>query len=293
MNAAEVADLLVKAVGEATGRQRLLRKHRMAIVRDTALLLMGVRAGVLFDYCLLAPALLSSVVHALRQSGLDKGKELVVAEVEGCSYLLNLGALKRQPMPRLISFSHEAGGCAVQWATPEETQMAEADFRAVLDCLQCADGTDVTAALVQPSNGSTGVESPLPITALTSIPGAPLLPTLNGWLLGYPVVYRVNEDSVSAASLALSLEPLVRYSLQVLSPALQEAGKRAGWSEARHSMADSVAAFTIPGHLWSGKSSAGVDAWHARVNEACAQAPEELWSEAQLSCEQITASVRF
>lgn len=44
---------------------------------------------------------------------------------------------------------------------------------------------------------------------LGTIPGAPLMPSLNGWLLGYPVVYLVDAANVDAAARCLSDAPLL------------------------------------------------------------------------------------
>ncbi len=44
---------------------------------------------------------------------------------------------------------------------------------------------------------------------LGAIPGAPLMPSLNGWLLGYPVIYLVDAANVGAAARCLSDAPLL------------------------------------------------------------------------------------
>ena len=47
------------------------------------------------------------------------------------------------------------------------------------------------------------------VLKLGAVAGAPLMPSMNGWLLGYPVVYLVDEGSVDAAAEALSHAPLL------------------------------------------------------------------------------------
>ena len=55
-----------------------------------------------------------------------------------------------------------------------------------------------------------------PVLVLDDVQGVPCMPTLNGWLLGYPVVYWVRDyDEAGAASRALSCCVLKRYSLFV------------------------------------------------------------------------------
>ena len=47
------------------------------------------------------------------------------------------------------------------------------------------------------------------VLRLGAVAGAPLMPSLNGWLLGYPVVYLVDGGNVDAAAEALSHAPLL------------------------------------------------------------------------------------
>jgi Domain of unknown function (DUF4504) len=81
--------------------------------------------------------------------------------------------------------------------------------------------TTPSSANGMPAHGPTCSGKAVPVLALGSVAGAPLLPTLNGWLLGYPVVYLLDADGVGAASDALSSSPLVQCSLRVSSPVLQ------------------------------------------------------------------------
>ena len=54
-----------------------------------------------------------------------------------------------------------------------------------------------------------------------NLPGLPLKPTLQGWLLGYPVVYLCTEDKVPQISRFLSAEQLVLFKLVAGCPLLQ------------------------------------------------------------------------
>lgn len=49
----------------------------------------------------------------------------------------------------------------------------------------------------------------------------PLLPTLQGWLLGYPVIYLVEEATVDATARLLSADLLLLCSMQAHAPMLQ------------------------------------------------------------------------
>ena len=48
-----------------------------------------------------------------------------------------------------------------------------------------------------------------------------IMPTLNGWLLGYPVVYLVDEASVQATADYLSSQGVQRCIVTASSPALK------------------------------------------------------------------------
>lgn len=49
----------------------------------------------------------------------------------------------------------------------------------------------------------------------------PILPTLQGWLLGYPIVYLVSERNIKSASRLLSTEGLLLFSLSAACQRLQ------------------------------------------------------------------------
>lgn len=56
------------------------------------------------------------------------------------------------------------------------------------------------------------------ILRLGAVAGAPLMPSLNGWLLGYPVVYLVDGGSVDAVAEALSHAPLLLVRVVAFGP---------------------------------------------------------------------------
>ncbi len=56
---------------------------------------------------------------------------------------------------------------------------------------------------------------------LASVKGDFIMPSLNGWLLGYPVVYLVDGATVEATANHLSSESLERHIVMAVCPALQ------------------------------------------------------------------------
>ena len=59
------------------------------------------------------------------------------------------------------------------------------------------------------------------ILNLARVHSALIMPALNGWLLGFPCVYLVNEGNVSAAAEWLSTETLVIHSVTASCPQLK------------------------------------------------------------------------
>lgn len=63
----------------------------------------------------------------------------------------------------------------------------------------------------------------VPVVLLDELGGLPILPTFNGWLLGYPIVYLVDEASVSHTAKFLGSEPLHLYHMVASCQGLQVA----------------------------------------------------------------------
>lgn len=59
------------------------------------------------------------------------------------------------------------------------------------------------------------------ILKLGAVAGAPLMPSLNGWLMGYPVVYLVDGANVDAAAQGLSHAPLLLIRAMVDAPGVR------------------------------------------------------------------------
>ena len=56
---------------------------------------------------------------------------------------------------------------------------------------------------------------------LSLVEGEFIIPTLNGWLLGYPVVYLVTSGTVEGTADYLSLQDLQRHVLKASCPGLK------------------------------------------------------------------------
>jgi len=111
------------------------------------------------------------------------------------------------------------------------------------------------------------------------------MPTLNGWLLGYPVVYLVSSyEEAAKASRLLSAAPLRRFWLRLRCGALEQLNKEGGAGASQQSSTSSVGssnedvlmAFTVPEELHTPSVAAAVAALVARVGAACGAHPS-VW----------------
>ena len=75
--------------------------------------------------------------------------------------------------------------------------------------------------LVQSAEAASNSSSRCTLTDLTSVKGIPIMPTLSGWLLGYPVVYLADEITAALMAQLLSAAVLVLYTVQVDGPLIQ------------------------------------------------------------------------
>ena len=172
----------------------------------------------------------------------------MAAEWDGCCYLLRADlvlAASAGAGPRLVAFDADAAGgrgraAACRWATPAEAAVrASAPSGPAL--LRCAGARlrhgrggrqGVPGAPPSARAGLQGFRARLapvlealraaaagraPLLRLGAVAGAPLMPSLNGFLLGYPLVYLAHAGNVDAAARCLSDAPLLL--VRALAPA--------------------------------------------------------------------------
>lgn len=69
--------------------------------------------------------------------------------------------------------------------------------------------------LVLSASGPSNSSSSCTVTDLSSVSGIPIMPTLSGWLLQYPVVYLADQGSAVLMAQLLSEAVLVLYKVQI------------------------------------------------------------------------------
>lgn len=103
------------------------------------------------------------------------------------------------------------------------------------------------------------------VVDLEQLVGLPVMPTLNGWLLGYPIIYVVKDvDESQLAAKCLSTTDITVC--QVKSKAMPEGGKaslQAG--ETLFPAGLTLSAFSVPTHLLRGNGCEDKDAEHAEA----------------------------
>eukprot|EP00955_Chlamydomonas_euryale_P113239 366203-Chlamydomonas_euryale.AAC.15 len=128
--------------------------------------------------------------------------------------------------------------------------------------------TDVAAACAA---------APVACVNLERLRGLPLMPTLNGWLLGYPALYLVRSvDEAQAAARALSCHELTLFRATAGSLRIGSRGSHAGILGERGA---TLSGFTVPTCLLAegepgsadwGSFGRRTDAWMGRMRAALA-----------------------
>ncbi|BDA47188.1 hypothetical protein COCOBI_10-0330 [Coccomyxa sp. Obi] len=213
--------------------------------RDLLALLAELRPAVMLDYITGAPeqalcqlaTKVATFVACLRGA---TDVQLVVAENDGCYYILRPDLLLARAADTSavmwIAFATNGASTCCRWADKAECQAVHKQILAVIEALHKFCTLEVSA------NGR--------VFRMGDCSGAPILPSLNGWLLGYPVAYLVDAANVDAAATWLSSADLVLHRIMAPCVPLQEVLSRTGnLSEASRADLDMLCSFTIPASL--------------------------------------------
>ncbi|KAK9814822.1 hypothetical protein WJX72_012047 [[Myrmecia] bisecta] len=247
---AEVAVAVIRCVKSASRQIKgRLGKTWPLLARDLLALLSGLRRAIMVDYAPVAGVALCQLVEQICKVDTVTGKHLAVAELDGCCYVLRLdlcthpgaaaGTGCAQPVPGFVAFQALDGQASMcRWATSHEAQAVMQQLDTVRSALQ-------DAAASQPSGAPC-----CPHINLSRLPGIPIMPTLSGWLLGYPVVYLVDSDNVDLAARLLSSSALRLYKLQMTCKPLRDAlVEHPGLSSVETAGLDTLCSFSLPSML--------------------------------------------
>lgn len=179
---------------------RRLRSHLPLLLRDIFAVASGLRAGFLLDYGIVEAKYLADDITGILQL-LPKGHQLLcVVVVAECCLVVAPKALDVDH-PMLLRFHRDGDlkSLKARWASPAEGSEIRAQFIRLKDALvsACAEGFQ---------------KPRVPIVQLDSVPNLPTIPTVHGFLLGYPIVYVVSTlEEAQAANRCLSTSTLRVY----------------------------------------------------------------------------------
>jgi hypothetical protein len=171
------------------GGERALRRAAGRLLRDIAAVGSGLRPAFMLDYAPCRPETLArAAAFALPAFAAAPPQCVVAVLADGCCLLV----AAPPPPPLFVAFDLDprSGAAPPRWATASEAAAAAEGLGAVRRALDAARRAAVDGAI--------------PIIDLAAVEGAPCMPTANGWLLGYPAAYLV-EDEVGAAAAARAL----------------------------------------------------------------------------------------
>ncbi len=176
------------------GGERALRRAAGRLLRDIAAVGSGLRPAFMLDYAPCRPETLArAAALALPAFAAAAGAAapppcVVAVLADGCCLLV----AAPPPPPLFVAFDLDArsGAAAPRWASAAAAAAAAGGLGAVRRALDAARRAAADGAI--------------PIVDLAAVEGAPCTPTANGWLLGYPAAYLV-EDEAGAAAAARSL----------------------------------------------------------------------------------------
>lgn len=244
-------------------KMRLRASVRRRLAIDIMALGTGVRAAVMLDYIPCTPAMLQQLCQLLLHVSqeVDEVAALRVLHMEGCGYLVHPSYLLEymdrslsSPSPLLfIVLDDEIPRKASQTEQEtivkslSETQQRISSLLLVQSVNTCSlTGTQESkeTSLLEVREGA--VPNVIAVGDPTSGSGI-LLPTLNGWLLGYPVVYFFLEENASRAGRCVGSGPVQLHQVLIGSSLLNASN----FQKEAESICDEdeLLSFTVPNDL--------------------------------------------
>lgn len=274
-------------------KMRLRASVRRRLALDIMALSTGVRAAVMLDYMPCTLAMLQQLCQLLLHISQEVHEvaALRVLHMEGCGYLIHPTYLLDH-MNRSLSFPSLLLFIVLDDDIPRKASQTEQE--AIVKNLSGIQQRISSLLLVQScsladtqeSKGESLLEVPEGAVPSVIAAGDPtsgsgvLLPTLNGWLLGYPVVYFFLEENASRAGWCVTSGPVqlhqVLVSSTVLNPSNFQKDAELMYDE------DELLSFTVPVDLSPlGLSEDWAQLFFQKVTESVQRA-SDVWKSVRI-----------
>ncbi|KAL0023044.1 hypothetical protein WJX79_004025 [Trebouxia sp. C0005] len=207
----------VEVEKEACIKQPRLRKNAAVLARDIAAVCTGLRAAIMVDYMPLSSSTMLAILADVQAQCVDPKQwdSLGLLHLDGCLYLLRHDAFCSQAAnlssveAKTVFVTVQTDPCSLPYlgvASDEALKAVSAELETVCNL--------ITAA--RPSN-----KGVCTFVDLDTAVGIPIMPTLSGWLLQYPVVYLAHRATAEILAQLLSETVLDFYEVQIDGPFIE------------------------------------------------------------------------
>lgn len=238
-----------------TLKMRLRASVRRRLAVDIMALSTGLRAAAMLDYVPCTPLMLQQLSQLLFHISQEVHEvaDLRVLHMEGCGYLIHPSYLLEY-MDRSLNSPSQLFFVVLDDDSPRKACQAEHEgivknlsgIQQRISSLLVQDVKSCSLTGTQESNGENATTNVIEAGNSTSGSGI-LLPTLNGWLLGYPVVYFFVEENASRAGRCVAGGAVqlhqVLVSSSLLNPSNFQSDAELTYEE------DELLSFTVPSDL--------------------------------------------
>lgn len=245
---------IVKCVKEACTKHPRLRRNAAVLARDIAAVCTGLRVAIMVDYMPLSSSTMLAILADVRAQLVDPKQwyNLALLHLDGCLYLLRHDACCSQAATlncveaKTVFITVQTDPCGQSYlgvASDEALKAVTAELETMYNLIMAA----------EPSN-----KGPCTFVDLDTAVGSPIMPTLSGWLLQYPVVYLAQRATAETMAQLLSETVLVLHEVQIDGPFIKVLQEQFS----RQDKLRSLFAFTVPDNL-SLKCNVALKSWQA------------------------------
>ncbi|CAL5224938.1 g7707 [Coccomyxa viridis] len=276
---ADLPQLIVEAVREKARTVRALRTKWALLARDLLALATGMRTAVMLDYVALQPEALLDLVGTVAGICHEAGQHMVVGVWDSCCYVLRRDLLAERACNREAVLWLKLVGDGPQKhmrpASPLNQEAVQQQVEGLLRLLHSANPAQ-------------------DVCNLATCDGYYIMPTLNGWLLGYPVVYLADEATVQATADHLSSQGVVRHIAMAANSTLKAACQRSGLSNnAAFEELEVLLSFTVPVEAADAGKGVALLQWVSGLQSSLECQASVGWGNFRVECEETSQRMQL